>query len=174
MRRKAGRAGIVEDVLLGYPGIRAEFLRLGIKGAGLFHPGIHRKGFQAPQTEEQDAVGHLSSHTGKLHQSNPGLGRREKRDLFQREAAFCDGLDRGEQIGGSVSSPQKGQLFQGQTGQSLGRGKGVQSLPFQLHRVAEGPAQPIQNGLDAGDAVTLGNQKGDQGLPGILTEDAQS
>lgn len=44
-------------------------------------------------------------------------------------------------------------------------------LPLQFHGIAESPAQPVQNGLDAGNAVALGNQKGDQGFPGILTED---
>lgn len=92
MEGKTGGAGIVKDVLLGHTGIGAECFRLRIKRAGLFHPGVHGKGFQPSQTEEKDAVGHLSANAGQLHQSSPGLGRREEGNLLQREAAFCDGL----------------------------------------------------------------------------------
>ena len=66
--------GVIEDILLRHAGQRAKVSRIdAIKGRGLFHPGVHRKGLHFAQSIEQRTIRHLAAHAGQRRQRLAGL-----------------------------------------------------------------------------------------------------
>ena len=77
-----------------------------------------------------------------------------------------------QQVFGPEARPQGGQVLQGTGGKPPGGGEGLPAcLPNGLPK---GLAQPVDDPLDTGDVVVLGDDKRAQSLPGLLAQEADA
>ena len=130
-------------------------------GHGPLYPDVGGEGLYAPRAEEQGAVGHLGAHALYLHECIPGLLQRHFGKGGEVDLPFRHLFGGIQYVFGPEAGPQTGERRYRQAGQPFGRGEGVQPDAIRpLQRGAENGAEPLDNALDAGDVVVLGDNKG--------------
>ena len=150
----------MKEILLGHPGIVAEIFGLPPGepvGHDPLHPHIQGEGFQPVEPIEQGTFRHFGAYAVDKHEGFPGLIQFHVGDGPKINGAVRYQPGGGEEVFGPESCPEGSQLFQRRGGQPLG----CREEEFPLwRRLSQGFSQPLDNPLNPGNVVVLGDYKG--------------
>ncbi len=164
----------VEQILLGNA-LNAAGTRGQAVGVEFSHdpadPGIYRESVHTAESIEQDALGHFFSDPG--HFAQLGFGVRKRKGIAGRKADLAGGdfLRRINQVFGTISGSNRGEVFYGASGKRLRRRNRI-AARGQLG--AEQPAEAVDDAADARDIVVGGEDEREQRLPWVLPQDADA
>ncbi len=140
----------------------------------LLNPGVHRGAGHPAIGKQRHTVGHLYPHPPHCLQGGNQLLVGERGDAPQVQTAGQNLLDRVTEIGRPVSGLTHPKLLLAHIPHLQGGGKGVEGLGGGLNGRPIPLAQQLHHRADGWDALALGDDEGDQRLPGVLAQNADA